>query len=150
MKYILPIFALFLFILTGCEEEVTDKDNDNKDTKDSILVEVPSNELDFPVKSPSFNAELVGTWHLTEMWIDGNLMAGEELGDTFIEFTEDSRVTVVATGLDPVSSNFSYEDPLILAEALEGEREVLEVSSEKLVLLESVSGTEVRYVYERK
>ncbi len=145
--YLLILLGLGLSLLSACGDSTEDNDAPQED---SVWVSVPRDTTALPQEAPSVAPLLVGAWELQQMWVDGNLMSAEEIGTNYLEFTSEGQVTLLTPGLDPASSTFNYQDPLILSEALEGPREVLELTEDQLVLLESVDGTEVRYVYERQ
>lgn len=150
MKILIPLLlSLALLLLSACGEDRSETQaTEGADLADSLTVEVPA--PNYPAPAPQVAPDLLGTWQLEEMWIDGNMMSAAEIGTSYLEFTAEGQVTSLAPGFDPVSSTFSYEEPLILAEALEGQKEILELEADRLVLLESVDNTEVKYVYQKK
>lgn len=134
------IFFGFVFVLFSCDSTT---ESSNASSKDSLEVEIIDNE------AAAVAPNLIGRWQLKEIRMGNTPMSMEDFGVSTIEFTADGNMISRAPDLPAETFPFELDNDVISSEGQDGDQRIEEVTDSRLVLVSTIDGTDIKYIYDR-
>ncbi len=143
--WFLASLAIACISFQACDETPSE----SQETLSEDTLEVFTQETSRGLENSAMRPELVGTWKLVDMLMGKEPMA-QEIPTEYLEFIANGTVANYVDDFPPDTSRLTQEGDMLRAALWEKEQRIDSLTGKRLVLVETVDGVEIAYIYERQ
>jgi len=154
-KIVLGLFCLMTFSLlfTSCQSD--EKEQQNKDMVDSVVNQVIKEGDTLAAPSSPVVPELIGSWIVVEMRLDGKPLSQDDIGKLIYNFEDEGKLVFDSKDKNedfaPESFKYSYNQNVIYTPHFPtGEARITQLNTDTLSFTIEAAGSKVEYVLERQ